>query len=346
MSIPALPYGRTTAGEPVQLFRLANANGMEVEIINYGASITTIRVPDRDGNIADVTLGYDTLPEWERGACFFGAVVGRFGNRIANGRFSLDGREYQVPINNGEHSLHGGPEGFHRKVWAAEVLGDNALRLTLVSPDGEQGYPGTLIAEVTYTLGAENELAIDYRLTTDAPTIANLTNHTYFNLTGDDGATILGHKLRLAAERYTLTDAGLIPTGELPLVAGTPMDFRHATPIGARINEAFPALVSAGGYDHNYVLDGEGYRLVGEVYEPIHGRVMEVFTTEPGVQFYSGNFLRDEPGKGGAVYPYRGGLCLETQHFPDSPNQPHFPSTVLRPGETFTSKTAYRFSTR
>jgi aldose 1-epimerase len=346
MSITTVPYGRTAAGESVQLFRLANGAGLEVEIISYGAAVASLRAPDREGILADITLGYDTLAEWERGECYFGAIVGRFGNRLAHGRFSLDGRDYQAPVNNGSHSLHGGDEGFHRKVWTAEIVGDNAVQLTYESPDGEQGYPGTLTAQVTYTLGAENELAIDYALRTDAPTIANLTNHAYFNLTGDDGATILGHKLRLAAERYVITDAGLIPTGELPTVAGTPMDFRHATPIGARINEAFPPLVAAGGYDHTYVLDGEGYRLVGEVYEPVHGRVMEVFTTEPGVQFYSGNFLRDEPGKGGRVYPYRGGLCLETQHFPDSPNHPHFPSTVLRPGKTFTSKTAYRFSTR
>ncbi|MDD5201053.1 MAG: galactose mutarotase [Terrimicrobiaceae bacterium] len=349
MSIAVSPYGYTKSGAPVHLHRLRNANGMEVELMDYGATITAIRAPDRAGGIADIALGYDTLAQWERGSSYFGATVGRYGNRIAHGRFTLDGRAYQAPLNDGLHSLHGGEAGFDRRIWTARPFeaGNGAgVEFTCVSPDGEQGFPGALTSVVTFTLDDTNALAIAYRLTTDAPTVANLTNHTYFNLAGEGNGTILDHELRILAGRYTLTDAALIPTGELPVVTGTPMDFRQTTRIGARIDEKFPPLTAAGGYDHNYVLDGDGFRKIAEVREPASGRVMEVFTTEPGVQFYSGNFLCDEPGKAGHVYPYRGGFCLETQHFPDSPNHPSFPTTVLRPGETFESRTVYRFSTR
>ncbi|HEY8898970.1 MAG TPA: aldose epimerase family protein [Chthoniobacterales bacterium] len=343
-SLTSRPYGHTQSGTPVHLYSLRNAAGMVVELTDYGATIISILAPDRDQTLADIALGYDTIGEWEKGTCYFGATIGRFGNRIAKGRFTLDGKEYYVPLNNGENSLHGG-HGFDRKVWDAKPL-DNGLRFTLVSPDGDQGYPGTLAVEVTYTLEDTNSLRIDYRATTDAPTIVNLTNHTYFNLAGAGRGTILDHEMLIRAGRFTVTDAGLAATGDLPEVAGTPMDFRTATRIGDRIDAPFQPLLDAGGYDHNYVLDGEGLRSVAEVYEPGSGRVLEVLTTEPGMQFYSGNFLRDEPGKGGSVYPWRGGFCLETQHFPDSPNHPHFPSTTLRPGETFASTTIYRFGAR
>ncbi len=351
MSIAVAPYGLTKSGTPVNLYRLRNGGGMEVEITNYGATVTSIKVPDRDGKVEDVALGYDTLAGWEKGTSYFGAIVGRYGNRLAKGRFTLDGHSYQVPVNNGPNSLHGGKVGFHQHVWAAETIADEAggrvgVKFTYVSKAGDQGYPGTLTAEVTYTLDQKNELEIDYRLTTDAPTVVNVTNHTYFNLAGEGKGTILDHQIQIKADRYTVTDANLIPTGQLPAVAGTPMDFRKSMPIGSRIDDKFQPLVDAGGYDHNYVLDGSGFRKVVEVCEPGSGRVLEVLTTEPGVQFYSGNFLANEPGKNGHIYVHRGGFCLETQHFPDSPNHPNFPSTVLRPGETYTSKTVYRFSTR
>jgi aldose 1-epimerase len=350
MSIDIVPYGITASGEPVSLYRLRNAHGMEVDIANYGATVTAIRTPDRAGRIEDITLGYDTLAEWEKGASFVGAIVGRYGNRIAKGRFTLDGETYQIPLNNGPNSLHGGKVGFHQRVWIAETFAEETtgragVKLTYVSPAGEEGYPGTLAAQVVYTLD-QDQLEIDYFLTTDAPTVANLTSHIYFNLAGEGRGTILDHEMLIKAERYAVTDATMIPTGELPAVAGTPMDFRQPVSIGARIDDRFQPLVDAGGYDHNYVLDGAGFREVATVREPASGRVVDVLTTEPGVQFYSGNSLANEPGKRGHIYPRRGGFCLETQHFPDSPNHPHFPTTVLRPGETRASKTVYRFSVR
>jgi Galactose mutarotase and related enzymes len=349
MTVSVAPYGKTKSGKPINLYALRNANGMEVDIINYGAIVTSIRVPDRNGKVEDVTLGYDTLAGWEKGTSYFGSVVGRYGNRIAKGKFTLDGKTYSLPINNGPNSLHGGKLGFNQRVWSAKPIerpGAVGVELTYVSPDGEQGYPGTLTTVVTYTLNNKNELGIEYKLTTDAPTVANVTNHTYFNLRGEGNGNILGHEMQILADAYTPTDDTLIPTGEIASVTGTPMDFRKPTPIGARINEKFAALIAGGGYDHNYVLNGSGFRKVVKVSEPESGRVMEVYTDQPGVQFYSGNFLDNEPGRGGKVYPYRSGFCLETQHFPDSPNQPNFPSTVLRPGETFTSKTVYKFSAK
>ncbi len=349
MSISVAPYGTTKSGKAVNLYRLRNDKGMEVDITNYGAIITAIRVPDSSGNIEDVTLGYDNLAGYEKGTSYFGAIVGRYGNRIAKGTFTLDGKTYKLPINNGPNSLHGGKVGFNQRVWSAKpITKPNAVgvELTYVSPDGEQGYPGTLTTTVTYTLNNRNELRIDYDLSTDAPTVANVTNHAYFNLKGEGDGTILGHELQINADHYTPTDDTLIPTGEIAPVAGTPMDFRKPTPIGARIDNKFPALIAGGGYDHNYVLNGSGLRKAVTVYEPTSGRQMEVFTTEPGVQFYSGNFLDNEPGENGHTYVYRGGFCLETQHFPDSPNHPNFPSTVIRPGENYESTTIYKFSVR
>ncbi len=350
-TIAVTSYGATKSGVPVSLYHLRNAGGMEVEITNYGAIVTAIKVPDRHGKIDDVALGYDTLAGWEKGTSYFGAIVGRYGNRIAKGRFTLDGQTYQLPINNGPNSLHGGKVGFNQHVWTTDAFlveenGNAVVKLSYVSKSGEQGYPGTLTTQVTYTLDPKNELEISYRLTTDAPTVANVTSHTYFNLAGEGRGTILGHELQIKAARYTVTDATLIPTGALPAVAGTPMDFRKPAAIGARIGQKFQALIDGGGYDHNYVLSGAGFRKAVEVFEPTSGRVMQVLTTEPGVQFYSGNFLANEPGKNGHIYPCRGGFCLEPQHFPDSPNHPRFPTTVIRPGEIHTSKTVYKFSAR
>lgn len=349
MTISVTPFGSTLSGTPVDLYRLSNGLGMEVDLINFGATITSIRVPDRDGRQADVALGYDTVAEYERGTCYIGAVVGRYGNRIANGRFTLDGKAYQLPINNGPNSLHGGMVGFGQRVWQGETISEPdrvGVKFTYVSPDGEEGYPGTLVSEVTYTLDASNRLTIDYVLAADAPTIANLTNHSYFNLAGEGNGTILDHEIEIRAHRYTIIDANLIPTGEQPSVEGTPLDFLTPARIGTRIDESFQPLTDAAGYDHNYILDGDGLRKIAEVYEPTSGRVLEAFTTEPGVQFYTGNFLKDEPGKNGHIYVRRGGFCLETQHYPDSPNHPDFPSTVIRPGENCVSKTVFQFSTR
>jgi aldose 1-epimerase len=338
---PPIPYGVSLSGDPIALHRLRNENGMEVEIINYGAIIASIKVPDRDGKIAEITLGHDKLAGWEEDPFFLGATIGRFANRIAQGRFSIDGKSYELPINDDPNSLHGGHDGFDKRIWAASPVvrdGRVGVELALVSKDGEQGYPGNLTVQVAYTLGQENDLRIDYRATTDAPTVINLTNHAYFDLGGR--GDIVGHVLRIPATFYTPTDDAQIPTGQLAPVDGTPFDFRKPERIGLRIDDA------AGGYDHNFVLGGEGLREAALVFEPESGRVMEVLTSEPGIQFYSGNKLEGLPGRAGRTYPPRSGFCLETQHFPDSPNHPHFPSTVLCPGEVFTSTTIYRFSTR
>ncbi|UCC71995.1 MAG: galactose mutarotase [Gemmatimonadota bacterium] len=346
------PFGRTADGKDVGLYTLANANGVVVKITNYGGILTHLFVPDREGNLADVVLGYDSLDDYLRDSPYFGAIVGRYGNRIARGRFVLDGVEYTLAANNGANHLHGGLKGFDKVVWTAEPFAtDDAagLRLTYVSADGEEGYPGQLSVTVTYALTNDNELRIDYRAETDKPTVVNLTHHSYFNLAGHDSGDILEHELALAASRFTPVDPGLIPTGELRSTVSTPMDFGKATAIGARIDEADEQLRFGGGYDHNFVLDeyDGSLRIAAQVYEPTSGRVMEIYTTEPGIQFYSGNFLDgSNVGKGGAPYDHRAGFCLETQHFPDSPNKPQFPSTVLRPGERFESTTVYRFSVR
>jgi aldose 1-epimerase len=345
-------FGTTPAGEDVELYTLRNTHAVEVRITNYGGIVTRLLVPDGDGIPGDIVLGYDSLSSYLAGSPYFGAIVGRYGNRIARGRFVLDGTEYTLARNNGENHLHGGLKGFDKVVWQAEPYegeAETGLRLSYVSDDGEEGYPGRLSVTVTYALTNENELRIEYQAETDKPTVVNLTHHSYFNLAGHDSGDILGHELELAASRYTPVDSGLIPTGELRPVAGTPMDFREPISIGARIEEADEQLRFGGGYDHNFVLDGYdgSLRFAARVYEPTSGRVMEVYTTEPGIQFYSGNFLDgSNVGKGGTPYEYRSGFCLETQHFPDSPNQPQFPSTVLRPGERYESTTVYRFTVR
>ena len=360
LSIPtARPFGQTPAGRTAQLFTLQNAAGFRADIADYGGTIVRLFAPDRAGKFDDITLGFESVGDYIAHSPYFGALIGRFGNRIAHGRFTLDGQTHELPINNrpggiGSH-LHGG-DGYDKVFWQAEPFASAdgpALRLTYLSRDGEQGYPGNLAVTVVYTLTAQNELRMDYSATTDRATPVNLTNHAYFNLAGDGSGDILGHELMVHASRYTPVDAGLIPTGELAPVAGTPFDFRTPRLVGERINSPDLQLIHAGGYDHNFVLDrADGgnatpLSLAATVHEPRSGRVLEVLTTEPGVQFYSGNFLDGSvPGKNGHRYPHRNGFCLETQHFPDSPNRPSFPSTILRPGETYRTTTVYRFSAR
>ncbi len=337
----------------IRLFTLQNAKGMVVKVTNYGATITSIMVPDRDGKLADVALGYNRVEDYINGVNkpYFGSIVGRYGNRIANGRFTIDGTTYTLARNNGDNHLHGGVIGFDKVVWDAALDADhNRLTLVYLAKDGEEGYPGNLEAEVRYTLTDDNELVVEYRATTDKPTPVNLTQHTYFNLKGEGEGTILDHELMLAASRYTPVNAGLIPTGELADVRGTPFDFTSAKAIGRDIGKEDAQLGFGGGYDHNWVLDraaNDGTMvLAARAKDPVSGRVLEVRTTEPGVQFYCGNFLNGRlRGKSGKPYVHRGGFCLETQHYPDSPNQPTFPSTILRPGETYTSTTSFRFLT-
>jgi aldose 1-epimerase len=343
------PYG-TADGEEVTLFTLTNGSGMTVEIMNYGGIIQSIMVPDRNGEMANVTLGFDNLDRYLEGHPYFGNITGRYANRIAKGTFELEGETYQLAINNEPNTLHGGEKGFDKYVWDAEVLENEVgVRLSRTSPDDEEGYPGNLEVEVTYTLTEDNEIRIDYHATTDAPTVVNLTNHAYFNLAGEGNGSILDHELQLMASSYTPVDETLIPTGEIAQVAGTPMDFTTPHAIGERIRDDFEQLVIGRGYDHNYVLDRENddsLQLAARVTEPTSGRVLEVLTTEPGIQFYSGNFLDGAViGASGRMYRQGDGFALETQHFPDSPNQPEFPTTVLNPGEEFNSTTVYAFST-
>lgn len=348
MDIDVEGFGVTPEGETVRLYTLTNANGLEAQIMTYGATVTSLKVPDEDGEMDDVVLGYDELEGYLTNSPYFGAIVGRYGNRIARGKFTLDGVEYTLATNNDENHLHGGLKGFDKVVWEDETVWEPdgvGVRLTYRSEDMEEGYPGNLTAVVTYVLTNDDALRIDYEATTDKATPVNLTHHGYFNVAGG-GRDILGHVLMLNADRFTPVDEGLIPTGELRAVEETPMDFRDATPIGERIDERYEQLEFGGGYDHNWVLnrEGDGLSLAAKVYEPTSGRLMEVWTTEPGVQFYAGNFLDGTiTGKGGQVYGHRWGFCLETQHFPDSPNKPQFPSTILRPGETYESTTVYRF---
>lgn len=339
--------------DSIKLYTLKNNHGMTVKVTNYGAIVTSIVVPDRDGKPADVVLGYNNVEGYINAVDkpYFGAVVGRYGNRIAKGAFTLDGETYQLPVNNGENSLHGGIIGFDKVVWTVKSADQNAIKLNYVAKDMEEGYPGNLNVTVTYTVNEENELIVDYNATTDKATPVNITQHTYFNLKGEGDGKILEHELKLNAKKYTPVDKGLIPTGETPAVAGTPFDFTKSKSIGRDITADDEQLTFGGGYDHNWVLhkDGESdeLTLAAEVYEPSSGRMLTVSTTEPGIQFYCGNFLDGRlTGKSGKKYAHRGGFCLETQHFPDSPNQPNFPSTILQPGETYQTQTVFKFSTK
>jgi aldose 1-epimerase len=344
--------GTLPDGSAVKIYTLKSEK-VEVQVMNYGGYVLSIKVPDRTGKIADVVLGFDEPGQYyeanhAKGNPFFGPIVGRYANRIAHAKFSLDGKEYTLPKNDGDNTLHGGPNGFHNHLWTGTVIPDG-VELTYVSKDGEEGFPGNLPVTVKYTLSG-SDLKIDYAATTDKPTVLNLTNHSYFNLSGQGNGTILNDQLKLNASRFTPVDSGLIPTGELKSVAGTPFDFVKAHAIGERINANDEQLhLAHDGYDHNFVIDGGGKELkeAAEVYDPASGRVLTVLTTQPAVQFYSANFLDGTiKGKGGIAYPKNAALCLETQHFPDSPNHPKFPSTVLRPGEHFHSVTVFRFSTR
>lgn len=343
-------WGTTPEGQAVELFTLSREGAPTVAITSHGAYIVSILAADREGQTADVTLGYEDLAGYLGDGGFLGAVVGRYANRIARGEFSLGGQTHTLARNNGPNHLHGGPGGFHRRLWTPRVVtgpeGD-ALELTYVSADGEEGYPGTLTVTVVYSLTADGGLRLDYSATTDAPTVVNLTNHAYFNLAGEGSGDILGHELQIEADTFTPVDETLIPTGELRPVEGTPLDFRQPVALGARIDDSYPQLLAGGGYDHNYVVRGAPgeLRLAARVHEPQSGRVLEVLTTQPGVQLYSGNFLDGTiVGKSGRPYEKRCGFCLETQHFPDSPNQPTFPSVVLEPGEDYEQTTVFRFS--
>ena len=345
-------FGKTGDGQAVDIYTLKNRRGAEARITTYGGAVVSLTMPDRAGKFDDVLLGFDDLEGYQKTTTYIGSLVGRYANRIAKGRFTLGGREYTLATNNGENHLHGGIRGFDKVVWKARPLparGGQALELTYLSRDGEEGYPGNLTVRVVYTLTDANELKIDYYATTDKDTVVNLTNHNYYNLAGQGNGDILGHLLTINASRFTPTDAGAIPTGELRAVRGTPFDFTRPTSIGARIEQDEEQLKLGKGYDHNFVVNGRAgvLRLAARVTEPTTGRVMETWTTEPGVQLYTGNYLDgSDVGKGGKPYRHRYGFCLETQHYPDSPNRPEFPSTVLRKGARFRSTTVYKFSAR
>lgn len=345
-------FGRTMDGQAVDIYTLKNRRGAEARVTTYGGAVVSLKVPDRAGKFDDVVLGFDDIEGYQKTTTYIGSLVGRYANRIARGRFTLDGKEYTLATNNGENHLHGGVRGFDKVVWKARPLaarGGSALELTYLSKDGEEGYPGNLSVRVVYTLTDANELKIDYYATTDKDTVVNLTNHNYYNLAGQGSGDILGHVLTVNASRFTPTDAGAIPTGELRPVKGTPFDFTRPTAIGARIEQDEEQLKLGKGYDHNFVINGRPgvLRLAARVSEPTTGRVMEAWTTEPGMQLYTGNYLDgSDTGKGGKPYRYRYGFCLETQHFPDSPNRPEFPSTVLHKGARFRSTTVYKFSAR
>lgn len=350
-SITSKPFGTTTEGQKVSLYTLTNAKGASATISNYGGIVTKLMMPDRNGKLEDVVLGFDELSSYEKKSPYFGALIGRYGNRIAKGIFSLDGNTYHLATNNNGQSLHGGLKGFDKVVWQAtpeETKDGPALKLTYLSKNGEEGYPGNLSVTATYTLTNRNELKVVFTATTDKDTVVNLTHHSYFNLAGQGNGDILGHLLTLHSDKFTPVDKVLIPTGVIEPVAGTPFDFRKATAIGARINQADEQLKFGGGYDHNWVADKLPGHLgmVAKVEEPKSGRVMEVLSTEPAVQFYAGNFLDGTLiGKGGKVYDFRTGFCLEPQHFPDSPNHANFPSTELKPGQVYKNTIIYRFST-
>jgi aldose 1-epimerase len=350
-SVVEAPFGTLEDGGKVTLFTLTNASGAEAKVINYGAILVSLKVPDRDGKLRDVVLGYDDLAGYAKDKDFFGSTVGRYGNRIGAGKFTLDGKSYQLSINNGSNHLHGGTHGFFKQLWKAEPMKgkEPGVKLTYVSKDGEEGYPGTVTITVTYSLTRQNGLRIDYLGTTDKPTILNPTHHSYFNLSGDPTLTILDEELMIAADKTTPVDAGLIPTGKLADVAGTPMDFRKPTKIGARIEAKDEQLGFGKGYDHNWVLSSPAkkVRKVAELYDARSGIAMQILTDQPGLQFYSGNFLNGTiHGKGGVAYQLRTAVCLEPQVFPDAPNHPNFPSAVLRPGQRYRQTTIYQFSTR
>lgn len=354
-TITVKPYGTTSDNNAVEEYTLTNSGGMEVKIISYGGIITSIRVPDRVGKLDNVVLGFDNLPQYETQNIFFGAIIGRYGNRIANASFELNGKQYSLAANNNSNSLHGGKKGFDKRVWAAQTVnGDKGQRLELryTSPDGEEGYPGNLETVVTYTLTDANELQIDYEARTDAPTIVNLTNHSYFNLGGNGAGTIYEHILTLNADHYTPVDSLLIPTGEIAPVAGTPLDFRIPKKIDAEQRSSHQQIVFGKGYDHNFVLnrpspDDNSLIFAARVYEPNTGRILEAWTREPAIQFYAGNnILGALIGSSGGMYRQGDGFALETQHYPDSPNKPDFPSTVLRPGGLYQTTTIYKFFAR
>jgi aldose 1-epimerase len=352
MSIPSREFGKDSRGTAVPIYTLKNEKGMEIQITPYGATLVSVKVPDRSGDVADVVLGFDSLEGYTQTPAppYFGATIGRYGNRIAAGKFTLNGKIYTLARNNGVNSLHGGNRGFDKVIWTAKSGaggGDQSLELTYLSKDGEEGYPGNLSATVKYTLADNNEIRIHYTATTDQETVYNPTNHSYFNLAGHYSGDVLGHVVTINADRFTPLDAGLIPTGELRKVAGTPFDFREPHTVGERINSADEQIKLGGGYDHNWVLNRTtGLEWAARVSDPKSGRVVDVLTTEPGLQFYTSNFLDGSfHGKGGKPYPYRAAFTLETQHYPDSPNRPEFPSTVLKPGAIFDSTTVFRFST-
>lgn len=345
MSIDKQAFGKTKDGESIDLFTLTNTNGLKAKITTYGGIMTSLQVPDRNGSFADIVLGCDNPDGYIKGTPYFGALIGRFGNRIAKGRFTLDGVEYTLAVNNGPNHLHGGIKGFDKVVWNAEQMQTDegpALKLTYRSCDGEEGYPGNLSCTVIYTLTNDNELKISYEAETDKATVINLTHHSYFNLGGYNSGDILKHQIQINADHFTPVDETQIPTGEVKAVKGTLMDFTKPMVIGSRIEQV------QGGYDHNYVLNNSNGSLApaASAYEPKSGRVMEIFTTEPGVQFYTGNFLDGTVKGKGVVYNKHAGFCLETQHFPDSPNKPDFPSVVLRPGEKYAQLTVHKFSAR
>lgn len=352
MSITKKYFGKTNDGTEVHIYTLINSNGMSAEITNYGGIVVSLKVPDKNGNFVDVVLGHDKLEEYFANKPYFGAIIGRFANRIENGSFELNGTEYKVAKNDGENHLHGGIVGFDKVVWNSEIVeeeGREVLNLSYSSKDGEEGYPGNLRVKVTYTLTEDNSLKIDYSAVTDKDTIVNLTNHSYFNLSGQGSGDILGHEVKINADKFTVNDQYSIPTGEIRDVKGTPMDLTEFTLVGKGIDSDFEQIVFGKGYDHNWILnkDGDGCVKAAEVYDRTSGRLMEVYTTKPGIQFYTGNFIEaSETGKNGAAYDKRSGLCLETQYFPNSIKHKHYPSPILRAGEKYRHSTIYKFLTK
>lgn len=344
-TVSSAPFGTTANGKSVTLYKLVNAKNAEVEIMDLGATVVSVKVPDKDGVLGDVVLGFSRVKDYETKSPYFGCLTGRYANRIAKGKFTLDGKEYSLPVNNDVNSLHGGTVGFDKVMWTRVAGGSGAsISFEMTSADGDQGYPGKLHTVVTYAWTDDNELKITYRATTDKATVLNLTNHSYFNLGGAGNGTILDHELTLNCSSFTPTDDTLIPTGEIAKVAGTPLDFTTPHIIGARINTAYKPLIQGKGYDHNFIIDGSGLRQAALVRDPKTGRTLEVLTDEPAIQLYTGNFLDGKlVGKASKRYLHRGAFCLEAQHYPDSPNKPNFPSTTLKPGDTYKQTTIYKF---